>query len=401
VEYIRLPSGGLEARLEAGKGEVVFRAEGIRMEKTGVHGDLAIGAQGLPLSEDTFNVTREKDRTAAINKFYKRLGSKFGPETVSALNSAYPQVDLELDFMVFCKGLWGEFIGGDDGGWVDGDAEPSSPPWAAKGLILKGATNIWYGPAGGGKSTLLRLAAQSINYGIDTLLPVFDPEIVVWVNAEEPPDEHTRQVGNVNQALGIDRASPLYTLDARGRSVQDIKPRVFAAVEKTGAKHVFIDSLSRLAQGMNLNDNATATLLVDAMAGLDASVTWIGHTGQANTHRLAHSKHFENAARLMVRIESRPNMQVLDLGQRKLNRGLRATVYKANGAGPSDPLYWSMRFHSDYGLTEASRSTYGDWPMLECQGTARGSQCMRPTWSGINADGEPRCARHLQEDEED
>src|SRR5690606_10087512 len=143
-------------------------------------------------------------------------------------------------------------------------AAPSSPPWSVPGLVLTGSTSIWFGDAKANKSTLQRLTAVSLRHGISGVIPVRDAEPVIWVNAEEPREEHTRQLGNVNAALGIDRTSDLYTIHARGMNIFDLSQRLERAVRETGARHVFVDSLSRMAQGMKLNEDNTATTLIDS-----------------------------------------------------------------------------------------------------------------------------------------
>ncbi len=396
MNYTRLGKDGLEARLEAGAGEVIFRATNIRQERTGVHAQVEIGTADGPLADDTFNVGRDADRTKLVNKFYKRLEGKFTKQAVVALNEAYEQVHLELDFVVFCNGLWAALLGDDSGQEVAGDEHPSAPPWAVPGLVMEGATGMWVGDAGGNKSTLMRLTAQSLRYGVATVIPVKSQANVIWVNAEEPPDEHKRQMGNVNKALDLDRTSDIYTIDARGLSIQDLAPRVEAAMQSEQAKHIFVDSLSRLARGMNLNENATATLLIDSLAGVDASVTWIGHTGHENRQRMAGSKHFENAGRVMILIQSR----ISDHPRApELTRGVRARVYKANGAVPTEPMYWKFEYHAQYGLAEAAMADKADWPLLHCDAPSGNDVCGRRTWDGVTRAG-VRCSRHQQDEEE-
>src|SRR5690606_34595421 len=123
--------------------------------------------------------------------------------------------------------------------------------------------------------------------------------------------------------LGLDRTSALYTIHARGMHIEDLAQRLERAIRENGFQHLFVDSLSRLSKGLSLNENQTATLLMDSLGGLGPSVNWIGHTGQENTHRLAGSKHFTNAARLMVRVQGR---QSLSGTSPELVRGIRAVV---------------------------------------------------------------------------
>lgn len=372
----------------AGDGDLMFLASEVRREsnagkayiKVGIPGDAVKAADDLKLRDDG-------ERGALANRAAEQLwGVRYSDPKAAVLRER---------MLVFCDGLMEFWIGAGSGEYVEGDAEPSESRWAAVGLVLYGATGIDFGNAGAGKSTLYRLIAQSFMYDVATLIPIRKRADVIWVNAEEPPEEHTRQLGNVNQALGLQRNSPLYTIDARGLSMGEIAPRIERAIAATGAEHVFIDSLSRLAQGMNLNENATATLLVDSVAGMGTSMNWIGHTGQENEYRLGGSKHFTNAARLMVRVQSRPSVGGVSP---ELRRGLRVTVFKANGAAESDPQFYTLTYHRQHGLTGAEKAEPGEWPMLRCDFEyAEGKFCRRTTWDGVFA-GLVRCPRHREEE---
>jgi hypothetical protein len=398
MEYKRLENGGLEVALKAGEGEVVFRAETIRNAPSGVHANISIGTRGIPLSVDEFNVTREKDRTAALNKFLKRLEGKFSKKAVAALNEVYPQVDFEMDFMVFCSGLWEAHIGEDSGEDVAGDENPSAPPWAIPGLVLDGSMGIWAGDRGANKSTLGRLACQSLRYGVEDVIPIVRKGMAIWVNAEEPEVEHKRQLGNINGALGLPRETDMYTVDARGMGIADLTPRVRDAVAKTGAVHVFIDSISRLAGGNDMNSNSTATMLMDAFGDMPASVTWLAHTGHDHKERMAGSRHFENAARLMVLVSSRIS-NPSEMRHPELRRGVRAKVYKANGTVPTEPMFWTLGYDARYGLTGSDLSSKDEWGLLPCDFDLERGPCGRLTWEGVTREG-VRCSRHVREEAE-
>lgn len=382
--------GGLQATHDAGDVVVKLHAEDIRQQRTGIHAQLTVAIDSSIIAWDLINVEKDAQRrTLAGHAFGEAKQRKLLP-------GDYSRATLEHELMLFARGLWAAWIGDISGEDVEGDKEPSAPPWAVPGLVLDGATAIWAGDAGANKSTLLRLVAQSLRYGVNDVIPVRNQAMVVWVNAEEPPAEHSRQVGNINQALGLDRDSDMFTLDARSLSITDLAPRIEQAVKYSAAEHVFIDSLSRMARGMNLNENATATLLIDSLAGLPTSVTWIGHTGHEYRERLAGSKHFENAARLMVLVKSR---QSADGVSPELTRGVRATVYKANGAVMTEPMFWTLDYHRDYGLMKVKMADRDDWPLLHCDAANGESSCGRRTWDGVSRYG-VRCSRHRGEGEE-
>jgi hypothetical protein len=392
VTYERTTGGAIQRTIdiEGVTDKLVLRASNVRKERTGVHSTVTIGLNAMILEEDTFNVERREERVRLANAALKN------PLALDKAKFLKPYMEKEV--LNFCRGLWLAWVETSNyAGWEMGDEEPSAPQWDFPGVVMAGSTGVGFGDAKSGKSTLMRAIAQSLQYDISLLCPTIKQANVVWVNAEEAPEEHRRQFGNINQALGIPRISPVYTVDARGLAIADVALRTKLAVEKHEAKHVFVDSLSRLAQGSNLNDNSTATMLVDALSGLGTSVTWIGHTGQENRHRLAGSRHFLNAARVMTRIQGRISSTGVSP---ELTRGIRVTMTNANGAAPMPIQYYTLTYHRDYGLETIRRADESEWPLRYCDADAGKSSCGRPTWDGIVPGVGPRCDRHLGEDSE-
>lgn len=402
--------GVLDATQKVAGHELVLRARQIRMEKSGkVTALVALLVDGGPAYSDLVSVDEAEERhsfTLGVYGTQRKLKdggmsagrpAKLGDDIIAALDDQ----KFEHEMMLWSRALWPRFIGASSGAYEHGDIEPSAPHWSVPGLVLQGLTSIWFGEAGANKSTIMRLTAQSLNHGVSNVIPVRDREECIWVNAEEDPSEHTRQLGNVNAALGLARDSRLFTIHARGMGIEDLAQRLERAVRETDAQHIFVDSLSRLSRGMNLNENATANLLMDSLAGLGPSVNWIGHTGQDNAWRLAGSKHFANAARLMVRVQSR-----IDMGgiSPELTRGLRTQVTKGNGLGAVVPMHWTLEYHRDFGLLRAEKADYERWPVLHCSalvGETKKSECRRKTWDGVQPSGAVLCPRHRGEDQEE
>lgn len=398
IEYQFTKQGNPLWRRAVGTSVIVYEARDItRTASQGTHAVIRMAelhdSEVTPLLRYKLNLEDAPKLKWAAGQAHSRM---------NGAKALYHVPVIENDLLLFTDGLWDAFVGSTrSSDWVMGDAEPSAPHWAVPGLILEGSTGIHFGDAKSGKSTIDRVLAQSLQYGVTRFFPTLDQANVVWVNAEEPPVEHSRQFGNINQALGLDRIQPVYTVDARGMNAQDAAARIRAAVEKHEAQHVFVDSLSRLAQGANLNENATATMLIDSLAGLPTSVTWIGHTGQENRHRLAGSKHFTNAARLMVRVQGRISTYGVSP---ELKRGLRIQMTEANGAAPVAPSFWTIDYHRDFGLKTIARSSEEEWPVLHCEARyeSRGTErtCGRRTWDGVIPHMGVRCDRHRDEEEE-
>lgn len=391
-EYTRLDDGRIAWQFSVSDDvSLIFTADNIRVGDTTPKAYIKIG---IPGDDDkaisTVHLQEDREYSALSNRAALGLwGAK--PTDPRA-------VALREHMMRYCDGLYEFWLGEESGEEVEGDKHPSAPPWAVPGLILDDSMGIWAGDRGANKSTLGRLACQSLRYGVDDVIPIVRKAMAIWVNAEEPDVEHKRQLGNINSALGLPRESDMYTVDARGMGIADLTPRVRDAVAKTDAKHVFIDSISRLAGGNDLNSNSTATMLMDAFGDMPASVTWLAHTGHEHKERMAGSRHFENAARLMVLVESRFSNG--DMRNPELMRGVRTKVYKANGAVPTEPMYWTLGYHAQYGLTTAQMADKDDWPLLHCDFAMEKGDCGRRTWSGVTRYG-VRCSRHLREEEEE
>lgn len=388
--------GVLDATREVGNRRLTLRVRNMKLNRDGfARGLVAMIVDTTPVCSTIVDIDDAAERHSFANDLYGTRQRKglFGAD----ITTAYPIEVFEQEFMLWARTAWNAYIGTTAGGMVSGDSEPSAPRWAVPGLILDGATNIWAGDAKAGKSTLARLACQSLNSGVGHIIPIREQAGAIWVNAEEPPEEHSRQFGNVNDALLIRRTWPVYTIDARGMGIGDLSARLEKAVRETGAKHIFIDSLSRMAQGMSLNDNNTATLLVDAVSGLGCSVIWIGHTGWENRNRLAGSRHFENAARLLLLVQSRISMGGYEP---ELTRGLRTRVTNANGAIVTEPMYLTLNYHREHGLTEVDQSDSNEWPTLTCDAYSGEGKCGRKTWDGVMRNGTVRCTRHHDEEDD-
>lgn len=407
--------GVIDAVREVGPHTLTLRARQVRQKGGDTYCLLALMDGSLPVHSDTVWVDDADSRYKFLKALYGtgRKGPNEQGKLPAPIQAAFPSAVFDHEMMLWSRALWPRYIGATAGAYIDADAEPSAPRWAIPGLILDGQTSIWAGDRGANKSTLMRLVCQSLEHGSNAMFEqVTDRVPCIWVNAEEDPQEHTRQMGNVNQALGIERTAPTFTIHARGMAISDLALRLDRAVMETGAQHIFVDSLSRLAQGMNLNENATATTLMDSIGGLGPSVNWIGHTGHENAHRLSGSKHFENAARLMVLLQGRISMpgkqfsdgSVAGNDNRALIRGVRTRVYKANGAAPTEPQFFTFEYHREYGLEAVRRADSYEWPVLTCDFVAAEAkerrECGRQTWDGVLLSGAVRCSRHRGEDDE-
>jgi len=392
--------GVLDAVREVGSHTLTLRARQIRQKNGETYCLLALLEGSNPVHSTTVFIDDHDSRHKFANALY---GTRQTPGKLPAtIKAAFPIEVFEHELMLWSRALWPRYIGATAGRYTYGHAEPSAPRWAIPGLILDGQTSIWAGDRGANKSTLMRLVCQSLEHGCSRLFHQAGKAVpCIWVNAEEDPDEHDRQMGNVNASLGLERTARTFTIHARGMTAVDLAQRVERAVMETGAKHIFVDSVSRLAQGMSLNNNETATLLVDSIGGLGPSVNWIGHTGHENAYRLSGSKHFENAARLMVLVQSRISFRSVSP---ELMRGVRTRYYKANGAAPTDPQHFTFEYHREFGLMTAERAEASDWPALYCDFIpAEGKnprECRRKTWDGVMPSGSIRCPRHRGEDDE-
>ena len=146
-------------RHQIGEDTVTLIAEDLREERTGVHGLVKIGLGSTILAHDTFNITRDPDRTRLSNSAAKMM-----PKTL--LDEEYPKERLKHDLDIFLLHAWEVWQGQYDPVLEAGD-DDIEIEWLANGLVMRGGGTILYGPPGFGKSYVAQTASVVIDAGLE------------------------------------------------------------------------------------------------------------------------------------------------------------------------------------------------------------------------------------------
>ena len=354
IEYERLPDG-LEARHEAGDKIVTLRAQAIRQTRTGIHAKLTIGVGSTAIGWDNFNVERDGQRRTLAGHAIKEAEG-IG---LSLMNGkGYTRSHLEHELMLFCRGLWPEWIGGQAGGWVQGDPEHTEVSWRLKPYIPETGGVIWFGPKESGKTWLCLLCAASMEHGSYQMWDV-EPTRVLVINLERSEEVMQRRLGRVNEVLGLDEGCKLLMLNRRGKRLADVYDAAGNMKKQEGVDHVLLDSLSRGGFG-DLNENAAANDAIDGLNALCPSWSAFAHTARGDESHVYGSVHFENGADVLVGVTTE---------LKGLTRGIGL---KAHGNDvPPNPLdIWAFEFEP-WGLSGVRKAQRFEFPEIEDEGVAR------------------------------
>jgi hypothetical protein len=276
---------------------LTYRAETIRAERTGTHARVSILMNRVALSWSTLNVEKDEERVRLTNSAYRTI-----EERMNGFSSIFSKSSMKHELDIFCSGLWDAYIAQSMPQEMSGSAEPHPPDFLLKPYMVRGAGTIIFAPPGRGKSFTLLAIGVSIDAGLQTLWPSTQAK-VLFINLERSASSVADRLGNVNQALGLPRTRPLLTLNARGRSLQDVLPAAKKAVLEKGVGCVMLDSISRAGLGP-LNDDTSANRAIDGLNALCDTWLALGHTPRKDESHLFGTIHFEAGADIVVRLHS-------------------------------------------------------------------------------------------------
>jgi hypothetical protein len=332
-------------------GQIIrIKAENIRQERTGVHASVGIHIESgadkkeTLLASDEFNVTRHRERVTLANAAFGMMNTQAKEE--------YSEAFMKQDLMNFCVGLWDAHIQPLIATSEAGDATGKPLTFLAKPHIVEGGGTILFAPPGRGKTYTALLMAVSIDAGCSELWEV-EQRKVMFINLERDKDNVIRRLGSVNLALGLDPDRKLVILQARGKSLTEIRDIVTASVEKHGIEVIFLDSISRSGTG-DLTENNPANKIMDALNGMARSWLALAHTSHAKEDQIYGSIHFYAGADVVVQIMS-------EQGDTSLGVGLKVT--KANDMG-KQPITVLRYDFDDEGLRDVQHARLSDYPSM-------------------------------------
>ena len=318
-----------------------------RQQPTGLHGVLEIKLitpeNQIPLAYDLINVNRLPDRIRLSNAAYKHF--------TDGQKGKLPQEVLQGEIASFCRYSYPKLVKASAPTFVSG-MSPAPPSWLCEGLILKGGGTVLFGEQGKGKSTTALLAAISVDSGDNTFFNVQQPRTTLFVNLERSAESLARRLGTVNKILGFEEARPLLMLNARGKSLFDLKEVIKDSVKENNVELLVLDSISRTGMG-DLTTNKPANDLMNLLNDLCETWLGLGHMPRSGDN-LYGSIMFEAACDLLVKLISAKE-------ENRIGVGLECT--KANDVSfpPTSVFEFS---YNDFGLSNVARSSLSEWPGL-------------------------------------
>jgi hypothetical protein len=338
-QYTLLPEGAIIWRHK----DLVFKAEAIRHERTGIHGRVSIEHNYSPLAWSVFNLERVEERT--------RLSKQAHAQLKPTIKQTYPEADLKRDFDVFCAGLWDFYLSHYTPELIYGVETPQPLKFALRPYIMWGGGTIIFAAPGKGKSYSGLLWAQSINCGVDTFWPV-EQAPVLYINLERSKDTIQRRLSCINRVLGLPATEPLRVINARGKSLLDVLPICQRTVKQHNIKVIVLDSISRAGYG-DLAENRPINAIIDGLSSLCDTWLALGHTPRADESHVYGSIMFEAGADIVIRLSSEEsNPTTLGVGYE---------ITKSNDLRGVSQMIWAMEF-DDNGIVLLRKAKPFEFP---------------------------------------
>lgn len=280
---------------------LVFKAEFIHQERTGIHARISIEIDYQPLAWSSFNIERSEDRTRLANQASANLKVE-----------GYSKEDMRRDLDIFCIGLWDFKLSTFVPELMRGDETQEPPVFYLHPYIIEGGGSILFSPPGKGKSSSALLMAQSVNCGVSKFWQVTKVP-VLYINLERSGQSIKRRLANTNLVLGLPADQSLLILNARGKSLADVAPIIRKSVKANGIKLIILDSISRAGLG-DLTENRPANSIIDTLSGLCETWLALGHTPRATDEHLYGSVMVEAGADIIIQLRSQTIENKLGVG---------------------------------------------------------------------------------------
>lgn len=338
--------GIVEYKRSAGtSGEIIFRAENVRSEKTGVHARLLIYYNTTMLCGSVFNIERDEDRNRIVNTAHRMLGQD--------RDAIIDKADLKHELDLFAFSVWPTLMSVERPRAVKG-AMIGPPVYLAKSLVLENSGTILFGPGMSAKSTTGFLLGIAVDSGTNGIWETLQTR-VLYGNLERSHESIVRRIFAANGALGLEPDRPLDVITARGKSLASIEPIVRRHIQNEGIGLFILDSISRARMG-KLTDDDTANMTIDILNSFGVAWLAIGHTSKENKDETFGSVHYGNGADITAKlsVERRGSLEL----------GVRIEVKKANDIAFPPPMTLKYMFDQDYGLQTAAIAGVDDYPDL-------------------------------------
>lgn len=335
-------------RLETGN-VLRFAAKDARRDRTGIHAQVNISLNWVSMAYSTFNIERDEDRVRLANSAYSHMDDQ------ELDKREFPKNVFKHALDVFCLGLWDEVVGSLEGGMMAGDIDTPPARPLVGGYVLMEAGTILFAPPGMGKSYTAMAWAVSSAWGIDRIWPLADAWMPLYINVERSESSMRGRLARVNRALGLDPATPIPFLNARGKTLADIYEAAQRTIKKEGCRLVFYDSISRAGFGSMIQDDV-ANKSMDMLNALSPTWVALAHSPRQDESHAYGSQMFDAAADLTVQLRSQTSRD----GQ---STGIGLEVVKANDTDKPRSVH-VFEWGQD-GLKNIRRGRSGEFAELE------------------------------------
>lgn len=329
--------------------EIVYMADDVRKERTGIHAKVIIQLDDVMLAWTSFNVERDEDRTRLSNSAHKALGE--------IERECWSQYEMKHGLDLFCAALWTESVGRIEVGPMAGSRRQEGPPYLCRPFVMEGGGTIIYAPPGRGKSFSALLMTVSMDAGVSSLFDCRTPRKGMYINIERDAFSMADRLARINDCLGLPEDRPLHFMNQRGKSLNDIIGAAAKHIDKHGIDFVLLDSISRSGFG-DLNENQPVNRIIDAMNGLCPTWAALAHTPRSDESHLYGSVHFDAGMDVGVRLATQSKLSGAVVG-------VSLSVTKANdGRVGGVPLIYALEF-DETGLINVRTPPPGEFLMLE------------------------------------
>jgi hypothetical protein len=328
----------------------LFRAEKLSEERTGVHARISVTCDYQPLAWSYFNVERTEDRVRLANQAHSQLKGD--------ITKDYGKEDLRRDLDSFTAGLWSFHVSRFVPEEMAGDEIPRPLRFLLHPYILESGGTIVFAPPGRGKSYTGLIWAVSVDSGCCKFWPITQTK-VLFVNLERSRESLVRRLSMVNRILGLPATRPLFTLNARGKTLSEVVPVIRKAIKDKGVGMIVLDSISRAGLG-DLNENLAGNRIIDALSALCPTWLALGHTSRANEDHMYGSIMQDAGADICVQLmsEIKNDGAILGIGWQ---------ITKQNDIGYQGVKTYALEF-TENGLHAFRQAKAAEFPTIESRG---------------------------------
>ena len=325
-----------------------FIADNIRLEKTGVHAEVAVKINNkVLLGSDVFNLSRLDPRQRLANRVLSQLNGNGTP----LLDKGH--INNLMD--EFCLNLWDEFSKDSLAEMLDVDGELTTPDFIVPPFILgNGAGTIIYGEPGKGKSWLGLLIAQSISTNTSKIWNVAPDKRCLFVNLERDEEGMRRRIRAVNRSLGLPVNHRMLMINRKGWTLERVMNSIERSIREFEIDIIVLDSISRA--GVGLTNDEDANKIMDTLNGFGVSWIGIAHSPKGNTETLFGSQMFYASADVVCQLDTQERYE-----ENKL--GISIQITKANDVPKTHMPLYAIEF-DQFGMVDVREAMEMEFPDL-------------------------------------